>query len=297
MKFVLDVPSAAAGAGAAGIAFLALSSPLLSGIGLLDYSGWSPLWAAGGIAVLAGAASFIERDPVTHVRKGRGGDRRARMSDAFPSAVRGDGQGNPSLTPWEWVSGLEARYGVSAVGERDLEALVRRGLEEQVRHRVDPDLKAALEIAFHGFSIGDGNGRRFVDELARRMRRCSRDGGKFDLGSYVSACRAIGYSGPEVRTEGFSPFDTVSLVHDYTLAREHGILASAEFLWLKEQDRVLWYALNNVGRKAFHVEGVGVMAHYASQMADPCRPLRDPDVGAAVSGVMEYFGLVERPEA
>jgi len=44
------------------------------------------------------------------------------------------------------------------------------------------------------------------------------------------------------------------------LAREDGVLSSADFLWLKPLDRPLWYMLNTVGRKTPFIE----VSHYCS---------------------------------
>lgn len=45
-------------------------------------------------------------------------------------------------------------------------------------------------------------------------------------------------------------------------AREDGVLASADFLWLKPLDRRLWYVLNNIGRQTSFPEVAGIMAHW-----------------------------------
>ncbi len=50
-------------------------------------------------------------------------------------------------------------------------------------------------------------------------------------------------------------------------ARQDGVLASADFLWLKPIDRRLWYVLNNVGRQTAFVEVSGVMAHWHVEKA------------------------------
>jgi intracellular multiplication protein IcmP len=49
------------------------------------------------------------------------------------------------------------------------------------------------------------------------------------------------------------------------LARTDGVLASAEFLWLKPVDRVLWYVLNCVGRQTAFVEVSGIFAHWLAE--------------------------------
>src|SRR5262249_39739805 len=45
-------------------------------------------------------------------------------------------------------------------------------------------------------------------------------------------------------------------------AREDGVQASADFLWLKPLDRRLWYILNTVGRQTPFIEVAGIFAHW-----------------------------------
>ena len=49
------------------------------------------------------------------------------------------------------------------------------------------------------------------------------------------------------------------------LARTDGVLASADFLWVKPIDRRLWYVLNCVGRQVSVPEIAGVYAHYFAE--------------------------------
>ncbi len=46
------------------------------------------------------------------------------------------------------------------------------------------------------------------------------------------------------------------------LARQDGVLPTADFLWLKPIDRLFWYVLNSTGRQTYFVEASGVHAHY-----------------------------------
>lgn len=48
-------------------------------------------------------------------------------------------------------------------------------------------------------------------------------------------------------------------------ARDDGVQASADFLWLKPVDRRLWYTLNTVGRQTPFVEVGGVFAHWLAE--------------------------------
>ncbi|NNM60308.1 MAG: type IVB secretion system coupling complex protein DotM/IcmP [Legionellales bacterium] len=51
------------------------------------------------------------------------------------------------------------------------------------------------------------------------------------------------------------------------VARLDGILAAADFLWLKPLDRSLWYMLNNVGRRTAFTEVAGAYAHWLAERA------------------------------
>jgi len=48
-------------------------------------------------------------------------------------------------------------------------------------------------------------------------------------------------------------------------AREDGVQASADFLWLKPLDRRMWYMLNTVGRQTPFVEVAGPFAHWVAE--------------------------------
>lgn len=62
-------------------------------------------------------------------------------------------------------------------------------------------------------------------------------------------------------------YETTALLRCLARARqEGGVMAPAEFLWLRGEDRALWYPLNNLGRKAFHAEAAGAMVHYVNEL-------------------------------
>ena len=66
-----------------------------------------------------------------------------------------------------------------------------------------------------------------------------------------------------------------------------GVLAPAQFLWLRGANRRLWYPLNNVGRQSYHCEAAGAMAHYQAEKAAGT-PLLSPKVATAVASLNEY---------
>ena len=68
------------------------------------------------------------------------------------------------------------------------------------------------------------------------------------------------------------------------IARSDGVLANAEFLWLKPLDRRLWYILNSVGRQTAVIEVAGLFAHWLAEKKLGCA-LRVPIVKEAITGL------------
>ncbi len=75
------------------------------------------------------------------------------------------------------------------------------------------------------------------------------------------------------------------------LARTDGVLATADFLWLKPLDRPLWYMMNSVGRQTPYVEVGGPFAHWLAEKALG-RRLSVPMVEEAVKAVEAAMELV-----
>ena len=76
------------------------------------------------------------------------------------------------------------------------------------------------------------------------------------------------------------------------LAREDGVLASADFLWVKPVDRRLWYVINNVGRQTPGVEVGGIFNHWYYEAAlkrSLCTPRVDEAVKALEVALSEVF--------
>ncbi len=75
------------------------------------------------------------------------------------------------------------------------------------------------------------------------------------------------------------------------IARVEGVLATAEFIWLKPVDRRLWYVLNTVGRTTAVVEVSGVYAHWLAEKKIK-RALRTPVVNEAVIALDKAVGNI-----
>lgn len=79
-------------------------------------------------------------------------------------------------------------------------------------------------------------------------------------------------------------YETTVFMALFLFARQDGVFASADFLWLKPLDRKFWYFMNNVGRQTAFCEAAGVHAHYLAECALR-RPLGVPMVEEATKGL------------
>jgi intracellular multiplication protein IcmP len=79
-------------------------------------------------------------------------------------------------------------------------------------------------------------------------------------------------------------------------ARSAGVLATAEFLWLKPIDRRMWYMLNSVGRQTAVAEISGAFAHWLAEKKLGL-PLTAPMVEEAVRGLeLALAEMVYKPD-
>lgn len=74
-------------------------------------------------------------------------------------------------------------------------------------------------------------------------------------------------------------------------ARNDGVLASADFLWLKPLDRRLWFMLNTVGRQTAPTEVGGPFAHWLAEKVMG-RRLNVPMIDEAVNALEESLSLI-----
>lgn len=80
------------------------------------------------------------------------------------------------------------------------------------------------------------------------------------------------------------------------LARASGVLATAEFLWLKPVDRRMWYMLNNVGRQTAFCEVAGPFSHWLTEK-ELGRKISAPMIdGAAQALELALSEIVYKPD-
>ena len=127
---------------------------------------------------------------------------------------------------------------------------------------------------------------RILRELARIADRHFGMLGRFDrhLNSHATFMRrihAILRSSAGIVMTGMADnhaWKATAMMHMYHCSRRYrGIVAPAEFLWLKQTDRQLWYALNAVGNAVSVAESAGIHAHYCAERQIGC-PLYRPAV-------------------
>lgn len=117
-------------------------------------------------------------------------------------------------------------------------------------------------------------GLKLNSTLVRRARKILRD--RNISGKTLAKCNQHAYE------------NTVMLRALNTAREEGGVLAPAQFLWLRAHDRMLWYPLNNLGRQSHHMEALGAICHYkAEKMAQ--RPIPRPKLEDAVQSIAEYI--------
>lgn len=146
-----------------------------------------------------------------------------------------------------------------------------QGVEAMLPHR---------RAIFAVFAARGGRDSKAASELVAQLCRSAADGELDCTGAdelwkkhynqkrVESICRGHAYE--------FTVF--ISLLQ---FAREDGVLAAADFLWVKPIDRRLWYVINNVGRQTPNVEVGGIFSHWYYETALK-RPLNAPRVDGAV---------------
>ena len=84
-------------------------------------------------------------------------------------------------------------------------------------------------------------------------------------------------------------YENTALLRALQTAREEGgVMAPAQFVWMRGFDRALWYPLNNIGRQAYHMEALGALCHFKAEKTT-ARPIPRPKIEDAVLSITEYM--------
>lgn len=115
---------------------------------------------------------------------------------------------------------------------------------------------------------------KFPKDKKARMKALLADKGMDPFFRYGLAERIL-------QKHGFVITGLMSLLDE---ARQGGVVAGCELLWVKRKSRNLWYALSSVGRRVAFTEGAGSYAHWLIERHLD-RPITHPEVYEAVVGL------------
>jgi hypothetical protein len=265
---VLSVAVAAAGTG------FALALPLGAG---LPSSG-AVLAAAVPASLLAAAGIVLLRPP--RAPRTAAPSRLRPEPGAYPPETEA-----PPLSPEGWL-GLHKVLAGPAEGRR---ASVEAALSGQLGQAdlSDPALRILL-VAIQAHAAGslpgwDGPGA-LLDELGTAMRLPPEPRAK----ALAALAPRVGDPAPDRRHH----FVETRFLAALDAARARDGLSSGAFAWLRFHRRGLWFALNNLGRPTFYAEGLGPIAHHASERAAG-EPIREASVAFGADILMDLVDDIE----
>lgn len=175
-----------------------------------------------------------------------------------------------ALTPEEWM----AYNGVRMVGGQMDYNAAYQGLAKQLGRRWQGPLKMPkhMQGLYAAFALKFIRKRKDSDDLLNQLAMAwSPDKGFNPPAKLMKRIRQIikdpKSGGALQKFADEHAWETTAMLRVLSRARdEGGVLAPAQFVWLRGHDRTLWYPLNNLGRKSYHAEAAGAMVHYTNEL-------------------------------
>lgn len=151
----------------------------------------------------------------------------------------------------------------------------------------------ALFAIFAAKANGD---RDSVSRLIRQIAASAADVGKLNFSGVDIVLKKHADSKIIKKVTNMHAYELTVMASLLEVARLDGVLAAAEFLWLKPVDRPLWYMLNNVGRRTAFTEVAGPIAHWLAEKTIG-RKLLVPMVSEATNALIAAVNeVVYNPE-
>lgn len=144
--------------------------------------------------------------------------------------------------------------------------------------------KAAFALFAARISEDEESYKKMIRILAE-----STAAGKTDFSCIKDTLRKFGKGQNEkiAKIVAAHAYELTMLTSLLQVARGSGILNDTDFLgWMKPQDRALWYAMNQNGRRVAWAEGAGVKAHWLAEVILN-RRIDDPMIDSAVDALEE----------
>jgi len=200
-----------------------------------------------------------------------------------------------ALTPEEWLAYNQIPVPDGKIDEHV--AFIAFARQLGPRWQGPAKMAPYKQILLATFCLKASRKREDAEDMLGRVSKCwdhkkglvlSRD--KKLKGDAVKVLQNKKLSGDTLAVCNQHAFQNTALIRALEYARsEGGVLAPAQFVWLRGYDRALWYPLNNLGRQVFHMEALGVMSHYKTEKRTK-RPIPKPKVEDAVTSIVEYMG-------
>lgn len=197
-----------------------------------------------------------------------------------------------ALSPEEWLAYANIPI-VNGLPEREA---LRRALTVQLGPRWTgvESLPPYLRALFAAFALKGAQKRTESDALLGEIATCWSDKTGFTLTLNLARKIDAIIADPEIGGKASliaqnHAYRTTALLAVLRWGRMMGgVLAPAAFLWLRGEDRALWYPLNNLGRRSYHSEAAGAMAHFMAEQAAK-KPLPIPRVETALITINQYL--------
>lgn len=199
-----------------------------------------------------------------------------------------------ALGPEEWIAYHQIPLPDGKLNEKEAKAAFAKQLGE--RWRGPKKLPPYQQILLAAFCLKAARKRKESDDILGRIAKCwdVKDGLKLsrDKTLHSTALRVLRNSkicGETIKATRQHAFVTTALLRALDHARsEGGVLAPAQFVWLRGFDRDLWYPLNNLGKQTHHTEALGAMCHYKEEKRSQ-RPIPVPKVELAVKSISDHM--------
>lgn len=128
-------------------------------------------------------------------------------------------------------------------------------------------------------------------KLLHQIAASAKKGGRLNMTGIKEMADKLAKSKPIRWLETRHAYRTTLMASLLEMSRSEGVLATAEFLWLKPVDRKMWYMLNSAGRQTAPVEVAGAFSHWQTEMSVK-RPMRTPSVGSAAGALKEAVSQI-----
>ena len=199
-----------------------------------------------------------------------------------------------ALGPEEWVAFHKITFDDKKLDRE----MARRAFEEQLgpRWQGAKALEPYQQVLLAAFTLKSIRQRDEADDMLGRIASCW----SHDKGLNLNSDRSLKSEALKIlrnkeHTKGIfgimkqHAYVVPAMVRALDYARsEGGVMAPAQFVWLRAHDRNLWYALNNLGKQAYHIESLGSLAHYKNEKRT-MRPIPVPKIDDAVDSIEEHM--------